>query len=1016
MSRTIVLTDNNKDTLENYLNSLNSTTECELRFGKFIYVENDDKKRVSEFVANVEIDFFYRLKSILDKQEGLTKNSVFTKEMSYENTNGSGKIRETIYTDINFKPTGNKEYMLKNTYKKPHNLFDYDCRISLSSEKKLLKDNIKGVNFNNPTFIRYKNRVSYKFDCGSLDMTIVHQGLTEEIAIKDTRYEIEFEISKNNYKSVLEIISFILQIKQDNYYVMNNSEKRNLIYQYKTLVMNKKGGYPYFVGAQPETLQKDQLSMLFKELYSVTDKADGDRYFMFIDEIGNVSFIDSNINNILKTNVTSEYKNTIIDGELIRDDTKTLFYAFDILFYNGKDLRGDKNFLLRQRLSTLNDVMKGTTSTDLYTIKMKTFIFRNVFMGSDIIMKNIDSKPYKNDGLIFTPMNEPYPINKKWSKLLKWKPAELNTIDFFSVKRINEGKEIWELYVQHVIPQDDIKRTAHKTDLVLFDVEKLCNSQSDTKQITFQTTFSDKLLDTTTNEPYKTNTVIEYRWDSIEGKFLPLRTRWDKTANKMKHGNFSAVACSIWHNINNPITQLQLRQMTNNSTEPVNSENSFFFERMIKFHNKINEYLMNKYILPKEYVVELNTINQIKGGFETITFSDCIKKSNFNYKNFKLDLTNETACKTIKEKLEKKANSIFCLKFNLFFKSHDILDNFIHIIDYNLENNGKLIISFISESKKDEIDESCIIDNEIMYNVEKNKEESMKIFINGINNEQEYMIDYNYLIEYFKNKGYDCIETELYRDLYKMYPKTLLPYEEDVSNMYRYCVFQKSKIISPFIIRKVDILPKIISTNCMIEHKNLQYYKIKTTHDIYDILNCIKYTIFKNNYNNTEIKCYDDIIECLSQTDYNCIYRNLINKNDNTKKANNLYFHGYTFTELLDNETLTQYYIILHKNSIVHNNNTIEEINNILTNKVKEEENVEKEIIEKEIIEKEEIVKKEIIKEENNINVESILDDISNKKVTVLKIKEYLKLFNCKTTGNKDEMLNRLKERLLVKN
>ena len=58
-------------------------------------------------------------------------------------------------------------------------------------------------------------------------------------------------------------------------------------------------------------------------------------------------------------------------------------------------------------------------------------------MGADIIMNEINNKIYKNDGLIFTPMNEPYPKFKKWDKLLKWKPSELNTIDFYSIKKDN---------------------------------------------------------------------------------------------------------------------------------------------------------------------------------------------------------------------------------------------------------------------------------------------------------------------------------------------------------------------------------------------------------------------------------------------------------------------------------------------------------------------------------------------------------------------------------------------------
>ncbi|MGA1047719.1 MAG: hypothetical protein ACO3UU_06890, partial [Minisyncoccia bacterium] len=48
---------------------------------------------------------------------------------------------------------------------------------------------------------------------------------------------------------------------------------------------------------------------------------------------------------------------------------------------------------------------------------------------------------------------------RKWSKLLKWKPSELNTIDFYAVKR----DSVWELYVQHTT-ENNSKKTENKID------------------------------------------------------------------------------------------------------------------------------------------------------------------------------------------------------------------------------------------------------------------------------------------------------------------------------------------------------------------------------------------------------------------------------------------------------------------------------------------------------------------------------------------------------------------------
>ena len=1060
MNNTIILGETNKNTLITYLNSLNSTTEFEIRFGTFVYSDtqklSSETKHEYEFQAHVETDFFYRLKMILNNQTGLSNKTQYTKELIYENAaDKRGKIRQIIYTNDNFIPTGQKEYMLKNTYRQ-HNIFDYDCRVSLSSEKILQKEIIRGVQFDKPSFIRYKHRISYYFGCGVLDLTIVRQGKTEEDTNKYIQYEIEFEIKKNDYPSIIQIMSFILSVKQNNFYVINTREKRNIINQYRSLTMPTKKGHPYFIGAQPETLQKDQLSLLFKELYSVTDKADGDRYFMFIDNNGNISFIDNNIINIMKTDLKTEsFNNCIIDGELIRvmnnqQLSKIYFYAFDILYINNVDLRGNVNYLLKQRLEQLNNVINSIQSNDMYIIKMKKFIYRNVFMGSDIIMKNINNQPYNNDGLIFTPMNEPYPVSKKWTKLLKWKPAELNTIDFYSVKKSQDGEVFWELYVQDMIKPESTNyqyKTNKKTELVLFDINKLCNT-SEEKIITFKTTFDSTLIDPTTNEPYKSGTVIEYKWNGE--KFIPLRTRWDKTANPSKHGNFSTIACSIWNNIHNPITPEQLFQMTNTSTESTDSGKLFFFERMKKFHNKINQYLINKFIkdengnilttstYDKEInILELNTFNQIQHK-NTYTFCNSIKHSNLNYKNYKLDLTSDNAPNIISSCIEKykvKMSSVFCLKFNIFFKSQNIFDNFIQICDYNLKKNGKLILVFID--LKQCLNNHFIKNNEIVYYIDKKNiienqiyNNYIKLFINGITNESEpieYVVDSEYLVKYLESKGYNCIENETYESLYDIYNKTgennidtkLDKHEQDISKLYRYCVFEKieSNILNVISNKMVQEYQQ--QNVHLIEHKNLKFNKITCSYDIFNILNCINYTIFKNMYNNTLITSFDDIQNILNSINKKI---QMYNTSMPTPTDSNeyLYFHNYTFEEeskdSSEKTVINQFYIVLYNNTIIQNSKTIHEIKQYFIERPEQhmpqkEEHIQQEHIQQEHVQQEH-VQQENIQVSRKQQVKNELNTLGT-KITINILKEYLKEFELKTSGKKDELLNRLKEFLV---
>lgn len=656
----------------------NSNKEFEIRFGRFGY---------KTFDSNVEIDFFYRLKEIMNKN--FNSNLYYTKELSYENLVGKGNIRHILETNSDFNIDNNTQshYMLKNSYKK-HNIYDYDYRFSLSSEYPISKNRIKGVDFNNPKFIRYKNRISYKLDIGKLDLTIVMGG-TSENELKTT-YEVELEINKNDYNKTIDFLIFILQIRQNSYYIISSTEKKDILNQYKKLL--KQESRPYFIGAQPETLQRDNLHLIEID-YSVTDKADGDRFFMFIDKHKFIYFIDNNINNVIKTNIKSKkFFNCIIDGELMhKEQFKINFYAFDLLMFNGEDIRGNTDYLLDKRLNILHKIIDDIYNTILFNIKIKKYIFNNVFSGSKEIMNNIDTKPYKNDGLIFTPINEPYPISTKWTKLLKWKPAELNTIDFFSIKKTNDKiDDIWELYVQ-----------GPDKSLILFN----CDSFND--KVTSTTSFNDSFVDPTTNEYYKSNTVIEYKWDTFLLKWIPLRTRWDKTANPRKHGNFWTVACNIWDNINNPIT---LEMITQNTTEIITEitpdtiqttetmsskvmsfETSFknksckkgkggwMINELVKICSDLNIILTSKEIKSKELICKkINNYFKSKTTAETTTAetTENSSKSSFYSKHCKKGKGGWTIdelvkiCKKLNIKLTSKdiKKEVLCEKINKFYK------------------------------------------------------------------------------------------------------------------------------------------------------------------------------------------------------------------------------------------------------------------------------------------------------------------------------------------------------------
>ena len=79
--------------------------------------------------------------------------------------------------------------------------------------------------------------------------------------------------------------------------------------------------------------------------YCVTEKADGDRHLLFINDKGRIYLINMNMNIIFTGSKTQEEKcfNSLLDGELILHNKLGLFIntfaAFDIYYINNVDIR-----------------------------------------------------------------------------------------------------------------------------------------------------------------------------------------------------------------------------------------------------------------------------------------------------------------------------------------------------------------------------------------------------------------------------------------------------------------------------------------------------------------------------------------------------------------------------------------------------------------------------------------------------------------------------------------------------
>ncbi len=172
--------------------------------------------------------------------------------------------------------------------------------------------------------------------------------------------------------------------------------------------------------AEPHTLERSNLNKLENYPYSVTDKADGERMFLHIIDMNNIYLKNPKTNAIKRIiQVNDEYKDevkdTIIDGEYLEPGT---FYAFDIPSSPDK--------FLKERLEILKSVVKKIKNVIDIKISVKKFYFENVFTEAKKIWDTKSSFKYNLDGLIFTPIEQPY-IPDKNIPILKWK--DHHTID-----------------------------------------------------------------------------------------------------------------------------------------------------------------------------------------------------------------------------------------------------------------------------------------------------------------------------------------------------------------------------------------------------------------------------------------------------------------------------------------------------------------------------------------------------------------------------------------------------------
>ena len=405
------------------------------------------------------------------------------------------------------------------TFVQSANFDDFNFRVTLKTEETVSKTSKIGIEVFNTwnqakKVFRYINRVSFKNDNYpfQFDLSIVRESSKNErrrmiqtyniqesgVFTNPETYEIEIEVLKRSLilpqfskmtaetlsSELQRMVKYVLCGLQKTNYPISYPEQRLVASSYLRLLFEeefkarketyvpKDRLYPSdFIGPGLVTLGIENIAPINPDItvpnitapysYCVTEKADGDRHLLFVNEQGKIYLINMNMNVIFTGAKTNEERcfNSILDGELILHNKEELFInqfaAFDIYYINKVDVRArpfikvptkeDKYFEEGCRLPLLKDFIKILNPVSINSSNQETkgavekilTIYKkenkspisivskkfypmfgateekdltnldkyNIFEASNYILKKIGDNlfEYDIDGLIFTP-------------------------------------------------------------------------------------------------------------------------------------------------------------------------------------------------------------------------------------------------------------------------------------------------------------------------------------------------------------------------------------------------------------------------------------------------------------------------------------------------------------------------------------------------------------------------------------------------------------------------------------
>ena len=512
------------------------------------------------------------------------------------------------------------------------------------------------------------------------------------------------------------LIKYIMSGIQSTQYPVGLNEQESILKNYMDLLTSDKykPRFPItpsmFAGPSSYTLELknilsgDENSVVpnIRNNYCVTDKADGERKLLYINTNGHIYLLNMNMD-VQFTGAISgnrEVWNTLIDGEhILRNADKkyvNIYAAFDIYYINRADKRNlifidagtnvanvanseKSRFVLMTSAINKIDAHSVVSKSKASPIKIthKTFYLPDHTNAESTIFGSCKSvwekytgglMGYEIDGLIFTPINTGVgsdkpgvyttPEQRAWSNSFKWKPSEMNTIDFMvTFKKNADGSDIINnlfdtgmamydlnpvtryktlvlrtgyserkhgfsnpsnmVISDNIIPSGEFSENSQEYKPVQFFPS---NPYDDSAGICNLKMHEDGNLYTEHGEIIENNSIVEFSYDynsEKTRKWNPKRVRYDKTAQLRsgvkQYGNAYHVANNIWHTIHNPVTVDMITTGQNIQSDEDNDDDVYYNKKtsinktqaMRDFHNDIKRALISAVSSPDNTLIDM---------------------------------------------------------------------------------------------------------------------------------------------------------------------------------------------------------------------------------------------------------------------------------------------------------------------------------------------------------------------------------------------------------------------------